>query len=104
MMTWLHDWGAPMPSRPAGGHRGHGQTPGMMTAKEMSALHAASGSAFDRIFLEMMIRHHEGALRMATTEQQRGQNPAAKALAAKIESDQTAEIQQMRTMLAMSKK
>ena len=47
----------------------------------------------------MMVEHHEGALQMATTEQQQGENPEAKALAKKIEADQTAEIQQMQTML-----
>jgi uncharacterized protein (DUF305 family) len=47
----------------------------------------------------MMIKHHQGAVQMADTEQQQGQNPGAKALAEKIEADQTAEIQQMQAVL-----
>jgi uncharacterized protein (DUF305 family) len=107
MTTWLTDWGAPVPSAPAGepdAHGGaHGSTtgamPGMMTDQDMAALETASGDRFDRMFLEMMIRHHEGAVEMATTEQQQGQNPAAKALAEKIYADQTTEIGQMRGLL-----
>lgn len=107
MTTWLTNWGAPLPSAPAGepdAHGGaHGSTtgamPGMMTDQDMAALEAASGDEFDRMFLEMMIRHHEGAVEMATIEQQQGQNPAAKALAEKIHADQTTEIGQMRSLL-----
>lgn len=98
MTGWLTAWGAPPPAT-SGGHDPHGSMPGMMTDADLAALEKASGRGFDKMFLEMMIEHHEGALRMATAEQQRGENPEAKALAKKIEADQTAEIQQMRTML-----
>lgn len=100
---WLSTWGAPMPSAPAGG--GHGmpgmntEMPGMMTDKDMAGMQAATGAGFDRMFLQMMIRHHEGAVEMAETEQQQGKDAAAKALAAKIEADQTAEITQMQALL-----
>ena len=102
MTTWLTGWDASLPSAPAGAdaHDGaHGGMPGMMTDQDMAALEAASGHDFDRMFLEMMIVHHEGALEMANTEQQQGQNPAAKALAEKIHADQTAEIGRMRSLL-----
>jgi uncharacterized protein (DUF305 family) len=107
LTAWLTEWGVPLPSAAAGGpdaHDGaHGSTaggmPGMMTDQDMTALEAASGNHFDRMFLEMMIRHHEGAVEMATTEQQQGRYPAAKALAEKIKADQTAEIGQMRSLL-----
>jgi uncharacterized protein (DUF305 family) len=99
MTGWLTLWGASVPSMPAGGHDSHAWMPGMMSGQEMAALKAASGADFDRRFLQMMIRHHKGALEMATTEQQQGRNAAAKALAAKIEADQTAEIGQMQGLL-----
>jgi uncharacterized protein (DUF305 family) len=98
MTGWLTAWGASPPAT-SGGHDMHGSMPGMMSAADMAALEKASGRDFDKKFLEMMVEHHEGALQMATTEQQQGQNTEAKALAKKIEADQTAEIQQMQTML-----
>ncbi|BCB77989.1 DUF305 domain-containing protein [Phytohabitans flavus] len=98
MNGWLTAWGAPPPAT-SGGHDTHGSMPGMMSDADMAALEKATGRDFDKRFLEMMIEHHEGALRMATSEQQQGQHPGAKALAQKIEADQTAEIEQMRTML-----
>ena len=48
----------------------------------------------------MMIEHHEGAIEMARTEQDEGQNPDAIALAEDIEATQTAEIATMEDMLA----
>ncbi|MGN9911327.1 DUF305 domain-containing protein [Phytohabitans sp. LJ34] len=99
MTGWLATWGAPMPSTTEGGHDMGGSHAGMMSDADMAGLEKASGGEFDRMFLDMMIRHHEGALSMATAEQQQGQQPDAKALAKKIEADQTAEIQQMKTLL-----
>jgi uncharacterized protein (DUF305 family) len=107
LTTWLTEWGVPLSSASDDGPDAHGGAhgssaagmPGMMTDQDMTALEAASGDQFDRMFLEMMIRHHEGAVEMAATEQQQGQNPAAKALAQKINADQTVEIGQMRSLL-----
>ena len=44
----------------------------------MSQLMAARGADFDRMFLHMMIRHHQGAVEIARTEQAEGINPAAR--------------------------
>lgn len=100
---WLTTWGAPMPSAPPGGAHGmpgmNTQMPGMMTEKDMAAMKAATGAAFDKMFLQMMIQHHQGAVEMAKTEQQQGKDAAAKALAAKIVADQTAEITKMQALL-----
>jgi uncharacterized protein (DUF305 family) len=95
MSSWLAAWGQPVPT--AGAHGGgHGGMPGMMSDDEMRQLQGATGRAFDRMFLEMMIRHHEGAVHMANVEQREGINPDAKALAAQVATSQTAEITQMR--------
>ena len=99
MSGWLRDWGQPVPSSAPG--MGHGQAgmPGMMSDQEMKDLMAASGAGFDRMFLQMMIRHHQGAIEMATKQQQQGQHPDAKKLAEKIAADQAAEVTQMQTLL-----
>ncbi|GAA4617518.1 DUF305 domain-containing protein [Saccharopolyspora hordei] len=97
---WLRDWGAaPAEHGSHGDTGGHG---GMMSADEMARLERARGAEFDRAFLEMMIRHHEGAVTMARTELSDGQFPAAKQMAQQIIDTQQAEIDTMRTLLAQS--
>lgn len=76
-----------------------GAMSGMMDEDEMNDLMAASGANWDRMFLEMMIEHHEGAVGMAQVEVDEGENWDAVAMAKKIISDQQAEITQMRQLL-----
>lgn len=71
----------------------------MMTADEMDQLGKASGKAFDTAFMELMIKHHEGAVAMAKTEQADGVFPEAKTMAGAIISSQTAEIATMNGLL-----
>ncbi len=67
---WLTAWGEPVPAEGSGDHSAHGAgAAGMMSAQEMDGLKAASGGAFDTAFMELMIKHHEGAVAMARTEQ-----------------------------------
>lgn len=73
--------------------------PGMISDAQMSQLIAATGPAFDRLFLQMMITHHQGALTMAKTQTAQGSNPEALALAKSITTSQTAQITQMQDML-----
>lgn len=95
MMTgWMSTWGAAMPSDMAGMGM-----PGMMSAADMNALTAASGPAFDKLFLTQMIAHHTGALTMATTELSAGTAADAKALAQAIIDGQTKEIVEMKALL-----
>ncbi|MEV0030557.1 DUF305 domain-containing protein [Nocardia sp. NPDC050793] len=96
----LRSFGKPAPTT-GGGHEAHGM-PGMMPAEEMSALQAASGAEFDRMWLEMMIEHHAGAIDMAKTELADGVNPDAQALARSVITAQEAEIATMRTMLGQN--
>jgi uncharacterized protein (DUF305 family) len=100
MAGWLKGWQAAVPDPFAtdamsGMHGGH-----MMSADDMAQMGAARGSAADRMFLTMMPEHHEGAIAMAQDELTAGANPTAKALAQKIIDDQTAEIAEMKAMLA----
>ncbi|MDI6097935.1 DUF305 domain-containing protein [Actinoplanes sp. NEAU-A12] len=99
MTGWLSTWGQPVAAPGGGGHgTGHESMPGMMSAADMKKLAAARGAAFDELFLTMMIAHHEGAITMAGEEATRGASPEAKALAAKIVTDQRAEIATMKAM------
>jgi uncharacterized protein (DUF305 family) len=106
MKGWLKDWGEEAPAESDSGmdqdmgDMGQGKDmPGMMSDEHMKKLEAATGANFDRMFLTMMIEHHTGAIEMAKTEQADGQNPDAVALAKKIETDQTAELTQMKKLL-----
>ena len=81
------------------GNMGHGDMQGMMSAEQMAALRQASGGEFDRLWLEGMIRHHEGAIAMADEVLAKGTDPATRALATQVTTTQQAEIDQMRAML-----
>jgi uncharacterized protein (DUF305 family) len=99
MTGWLTAWGKPMPSASGAMDMGHAM-PGMMSDADMNKLMAATGAAFDKQFLTMMVGHHEGAITMAQEETTKGSNPDAKALAQKIVADQQAEITTMKAILA----
>jgi len=109
MTGWLESWGEDVPDLDAMGHMmmGHGDAdddfdmPGMMDADDMQRMSSMMGDglAFDRMWVLMMIRHHEGAIEMAQDEQLDGQSADAIALANAIEVAQTAEIDEMRQML-----
>lgn len=111
MTEWLEAWGEEPPATngtETDGGMDHGgmdmgdseDMPGMMSQDQMDELASASGSEFDQMFLTMMIAHHEGAIEMARTEQEEGENPDAVALAEDIEEAQTDEIQVMEELLA----
>ena len=88
---------------PPAAHEGHGGMPGMLTAEEMASLAAVRGDAFDRRFLALMIRHHEGALAMVEAlfaTPGAGQDTAVFQLANDVAADQQAEIDRMRRLLA----
>lgn len=93
---WLTLWGRP--SAPAMGHEGMAM-PGMMSEAEMTQLASAAGTEFDRMFAQMMIAHHHGAIQMAKDEQANGASTEAKALAATVERTQSAEVTQLETIL-----
>ena len=95
MTSWLKAWNQPTPEAMNGM-----DMPGMMTMAQMKKLAGASGQTFDRLFLTMMVAHHTSAIAMAQQEQSGGQDAMAKELAGKIVKDQTAEIAEIKTILA----
>lgn len=90
----LDEWGEGQGSDM--GHSMHG----MMSDEDMTALDEASGADAERLFLEQMMEHHGGAIEMAKTEVEDGQNPDAVALAEDMISAQQSEIDQMEDLLA----
>jgi len=77
--------------------------PGMLTPAEMAALAAATGPTFDRLFLEGMIRHHQGALTMvASLLAAPGAAEEAQifGFASDVDAGQRAEIRRMQAILA----
>lgn len=95
---WLTSWGEEVPADGAMDHSMHGMD-GMMTAEEMTDLENTSGKVFDTAFMEMMIKHHEGAVEMAKTEQADGAYAPATKMAGGIIASQSAEIGQMNKLL-----
>ena len=73
---------------------------GMASADELTALQDATGQEADCLFLELMIRHHEGAIPMAEALIELGTDPRALQVAESIEAGQTAEIDAMQSMQA----
>lgn len=66
-----------------------------MAGMSMDSGMLENADPFDREFLDMMIGHHQGAIRMARTELEEGANPEAQELAEEIIASQTREIEQM---------
>ena len=71
-----------------------------MDEAEMGDVEAATGAEFDRMFLQMMIEHHQGAVTMAERELEEGQFAPAQELAQSIIDSQNVEIEEMEALLA----
>lgn len=72
----------------------------VMSLEQMTELQTASGPDFDQLFLRVMVDHHEGAVAMAESELDDGQNPTAQQLAQAIVDRQETEIDRMQELLA----
>ena len=103
MEEWLRARGAEVPGPHAMHEAGAVLMPGMLSAAEMEALAAATGTEFERLFLEGMIKHHGGALTMVKdlfAQPGAGQQSEIFAFASDVEADQSMEIDRMRGVLA----
>jgi uncharacterized protein (DUF305 family) len=118
MQGWLRERGQTAPN-PAGGHAmdhsqhggqdhsqhgaaAHAGMPGMATTEQMAAMAAASGPDFDRQFLERMIAHHEGAVKMVADLFARSgsaYDPVLFRFANDVTNEQQAEINRMTALL-----
>jgi uncharacterized protein (DUF305 family) len=107
MRRWLTERAEELPDEHAhhrpGGHDVHAGMPGMLSGEEMARLRAARGAEFDRLFLEGMVRHHEGAIVMVAelfATDGAGQETEIFQFASHVDSDQRMEIMRMERMLA----
>jgi uncharacterized protein (DUF305 family) len=92
MQDWLDQ------SDYSGTHAGHMDMGGMLTDEEIAELSSAKGESFDRLFLEGMIAHHEGAIDMISMIKN-STNSEVKKLYADILTSQSAEIETMKALL-----
>jgi len=102
MQDWLRARGQQVPAVNA--MHAHGATlmPGMLTEEEMARLARANGDEFDRLFLEGMIKHHEGAITMVKelfATPGAGQDVSVFSFANDVDIDQRMEIQRMGALL-----
>ncbi|MBM7862745.1 DUF305 domain-containing protein [Lentzea nigeriaca] len=82
-----------------GTHGDHGSMPGMATQDQLNALGAARGKDFDRMFVDLMIKHHEGAIKMATDVKSAGVNVQVEEMADDVIAVQADEINRMKALL-----
>ena len=106
-MTWMT---LPADGGAGGAHDGHGDAasahepgepmPGLATPEQMAQLRSLEGVEAERMFLELMIAHHQGAVEMAEAVIDRSSYPVVVSLAESIVASQQAEIDLMTDMLA----
>lgn len=109
MQDWLRARGAAVPAADAthatmmmDGVAHQMLMPGMLTDAELAQLQGARGTEFDRLFLNFMIRHHQGAITMVDrlfSSQGAAQDETVFRFASDVYADQTTEIDRMITML-----
>jgi uncharacterized protein (DUF305 family) len=103
MQGWLADRGqrVPDPTEHHAMHTSHTMA-GMATPEQMARLSASEGTDFDRLFLELMIRHHDGALQMVKELLEQpgaAYDPVLFEFTSDVTNDQTAEIERMNALL-----
>ena len=109
LQQWLRERGLPVPDATSTRHRmtmngmEHDMLmPGMLTDEEMAALNRARGPEFDRLFLEGMIKHHQGAIDMVDVllkSYGAAQDETVFKFANDVQADQSIEINVMQKML-----
>jgi uncharacterized protein (DUF305 family) len=103
MQRWLRERGedVPDPTAHEAMHTSH-QMAGMASPEQMTQLAESSGTDFDRLFLQLMIPHHEGAVTMVDEllkQPGAAYDPLMFEFTTDITNDQTAEIERMNKLL-----
>ncbi|RBQ16598.1 DUF305 domain-containing protein [Spongiactinospora rosea] len=91
MAGWLREQGQQVPDH----HTAHQGMPGMATPAQLEQLRAATGTAFDRLYISLMTAHHQGAITMAAKVIAAGAHPKVREIAEDISVTQTAELHRM---------
>jgi uncharacterized protein (DUF305 family) len=99
MNRWLAGWGADRAAADGHADGDHMDEMGMLGDDQMRVVRTATGPAFDRLWLEGMIAHHEGAIVMASHIREAGDDRDVQALADAITESQRREIDEMRGLL-----
>ena len=104
MQQWLSDRGedVPEPTAHDAMHTSHDMA-GMASPDQMAALARADGTAFDALFLELMIAHHEGAVKMVEELVERpgsAYDPVLFEFTNDVTNDQSTEVERMNALLA----
>jgi len=100
MEDWLDDWGLPSMGGAMGGAMGGDGPGGMMSDDDLDAIEDAEGDEAERLYLEGMIEHHEGAIDMAQDVLDDGESTDVTELAETIIETQQVEIDLMDDLLA----
>jgi uncharacterized protein (DUF305 family) len=99
MQSLLAEWGEPPASTSMAGMA---SMPGMFTDQQMAQLNAATGPAFDRLFLQLMIVHDQGGVTMARAEMSDGVDSDATTLAQNIDDAQEYAIPVLKQLLTQA--
>ena len=103
MQQWLRERGEPVPDPTAhDAMHTHHTMAGMATPEQMAELAVSKGTAFDRLFLTLMITHHEGAVKMVEKLlEQPGSayDPVLFEFTNDVTNDQATEIERMNALL-----
>lgn len=110
MQYWLREHGEAVPAANAthmtmkmNGMQHDMLMPGMLNDAQLAQLDKARGAEFDRLFLQAMIGHHEGAITMVDAllgSTRAGQDDIVYRMASDVYADQTTEIERMKKMMA----
>ena len=100
-MTWMPDSSMPGMTHGSGhGTDGVATMPGMASPADLERLRAADGAQFDVLFLQLMLRHHQGGVPMATYAAEHAETAQVRNLAEKIIISQGAESKYMADLIA----
>ena len=102
MENWLAERGKSIPDPTLMGHTHHHKMMGMATPEQMNKLEASNSTDFDRLYLNLMIRHHDGAIDMVDRLNEfpgSAYDPQLYEFVTDLENDQAVEIERMNGIL-----
>lgn len=99
-MAWMDDATAHAHGAPVTANGGVTRMPGMASEEELTRLRASSGPALDVLFLQLMLRHHQGGVEMLAHGAEHAAVPQVRNLAARMLGAQSSELDYLRELLA----
>ena len=102
MKNWLSDRGKSIPDPSQEDNMHHHKMMGMATPEQMMQLEASDSTDFDRLYLNLMIKHHDGAIEMVDRLNEfpgSAYDPQLYEFVTDLENDQAVEIERMNGIL-----